>query len=102
MFKKYDEIFNENHKDGVFEKSITVSTDSEQAAIVETLEEIASELGASTIDDLMANIEAAADELPASSLIRKHLYSVITRYSDFGTDLIKAIASIKKIKSVPT
>ena len=39
MLKKYDEIFNENHKDGVFEKSITVSTDSEQAAIVETLEE---------------------------------------------------------------
>lgn len=66
--------------------------------VLQTLIDISAELGDSDVDDYMADIEAATDEMGAEDVkLKQIVVNLVDKYAHFGTELVKAIALIKKL-----
>jgi hypothetical protein len=94
MLKKFGEAFGPSQD--INEAKMV--TDDLKDKVVQTLIDISAELGDSEIDDYVANLEAAADEMTVEDAkLKQYVLNVIDKYADFGTELVKAIALIKKL-----
>jgi hypothetical protein len=73
-------------------------TDDIKDKLLQTLIDISAELGDSDVDDYMAEIEAATDEMGAEhAKLKQIVVNLIDKYAHFGTELVKAISAIKKL-----
>lgn len=72
-------------------------TDDIKEKVLQTLFEIVAEIGDSDIDDHIAHLEAAADEMESDKL-KDIIHDFTDDYGAFMTNLVNAIAAIKKLK----